>query len=236
MSQIPQQFYYKKNRLQQLRGFYYTIQTGSLSKAAKKMGLTQSTITLQIQSLERDLNTKLLNRNSKTLEVTKDGKLFHSMASYHLSGIDSLYDEFLQKKNKKERKINIAVHHVAISYLIPPYIKKFQEKHSEITIGIQNIGATEAIKRLQDNEIDCILYPNIEISDEFLSKTCFSFDPMLIMSKDHPLASKKEIQLQDIAQYNTVRIDKKLISLPLFEQSFKEFGFKTNIEFENGNW
>jgi len=54
MNNISKQFYYKKNRLQQLKGFYYTVRYGSPSKAAVKMNLVQSSLTMQIQSLERD--------------------------------------------------------------------------------------------------------------------------------------------------------------------------------------
>ena len=56
------------------------------------------------------------------------------------------------------------------------------------------------------------------------------------MHKNHPLAQKKDIKLQDISKYNVVRIDKRLISLPLFEKMFEELKFKTNIDFENGSW
>ena len=73
---MTKQFYYKRNRIQQLKGFYYTVQTGSVSNAARKMGLSQSAITLQIQSLERDLKTKLFEREGKKITITKAGKLF----------------------------------------------------------------------------------------------------------------------------------------------------------------
>ena len=66
---LPKQFYYKKNRLQQLRGFCYAAQMGSMLKCANKMGLTQGAITLQIQSLERDLGIKLFERNRDIADI-----------------------------------------------------------------------------------------------------------------------------------------------------------------------
>ncbi|MFC1659213.1 LysR family transcriptional regulator [Pseudomonadota bacterium] len=56
------QFYYKKSRLQQYRGFCSLVQLGTTEKASAKMGLTPSAITMQIKSLEEDLNTKLFTR------------------------------------------------------------------------------------------------------------------------------------------------------------------------------
>ena len=81
--QLPKQFYYKHNRLQQLKGFYYTVQAGSsISKAAAKMGLTQSTVSLQIQSLERDLNVKLFERTGKRMKITESGKILFMCARF----------------------------------------------------------------------------------------------------------------------------------------------------------
>ena len=234
--QIPKQFYYKKNCFQQLKGFCNTVQIGSISKAAEKMGLTQSTITLQIQSLERDLKTQLFDRSKKRIKLNKNGQMFYEMVSCHLNGIDSLYDQFANKKNYPQDQISIAVNYAAISHLLPPFIKKFQDQNPNVTISIKNITFEDALKRLQEDEVDFILYPNINPSAEFYSRICFAYDPILIMHKNHPLAQKKDIKLQDISKYNVVRIDKRLISLPLFEKMFEELKFKTNIDFENGSW
>lgn len=234
---LPKQFYYKRNRLQQLKGFYYTVQTGSVSKAAEKMGLNQSTITLQIQSLERDLKQKLFDRDKKKIKPNQYGLMFYEMVARQLNGIDSLYEEFLRKKNQKLSKISIAAHHVAISHLLPHFIKKFQDKRPHVKFLIKNIPVAQALKEMQDGDIDMILYPNVKISEEFYSHTSFSYNPVLIMHKNHKLAQKKKItNLQEISEYNIVRIDRELISLPLFEEAFKEFHFKTNIEFKNGSW
>ena len=232
------QFYYKKNRFQQLKGFYYTAQLGNITEAAKKMGLTQSTVTLQIQSLERDLKTTLFKRNSNSLKLTDDGKLLYDMASYHMQAINSIYENFLkEKEEKRPLRIDLAVHHIAISYLLPPYVKKFADLYPDVTIGIKNISPEIALKRLLNDEIDIMIYPNLNVSSEFLSKTFCSFDPVIIMHKNHPLAQVPEpIELTDINKYNTVRIDHNLITLPLFEAISKEFNFKTNIDFENANW
>ncbi len=54
--------YYKQNRLQQLRGFCHAAQTGSISKAAEKLFLSQPSVSLQIQALERELKTTLFER------------------------------------------------------------------------------------------------------------------------------------------------------------------------------
>lgn len=231
------QFYYKKNRLNQLKGFYATAINGSVTKAAKESNLSQSTITLQIQSLERDVQTKLFNRSQSGLTLTKDGQILFEMASQSLQSLDSLYENFLdKKKQQKPQIVNIAAHHISISYLLPKYIKKFSIQHPEVKLGIKNINAKKALTALLEEEIDIAIYPNVKTGNEFLAHHFCSFDPVLITATSHPLSKLNKIGLDDIATYNTIRLNKESISLPLFESVYKEFNFFTNIEFEDADW
>jgi DNA-binding transcriptional LysR family regulator len=133
-------FLYKKNRLQQIKGFYYTARFKSISKAAKALNLTQSTITLQVQSLERDLKLKLLNRDSKPLTLTQEGEEFYEIACPLMHEFESIIEEFLSKKKQKEyNKIDIAMHHVTISFLMPHITAIFRKSYPWVKIFLRNI-------------------------------------------------------------------------------------------------
>ena len=101
-------FLYKKNRLQQIKGFYYAVRHESISKAAQATNLTQSTVTLQIQSLERDLGFKLLKRSSKNFSLTREGEEFYKEACPLMQQFESVVENFLSKsKDQKQGKIFI---------------------------------------------------------------------------------------------------------------------------------
>ena len=61
---------YKQNRFQQLRGFCYAAGTGSVSKAAQRMSLSQPAVSQQIQTLESELGVKLFVRRGSRIELT----------------------------------------------------------------------------------------------------------------------------------------------------------------------
>ncbi len=69
-------FRYKQNRLQQLKGFCAVVEAHSVSKAADRLSLTQPTVSLQVQSLERDLRTTLFERRGPKIELTFEGATF----------------------------------------------------------------------------------------------------------------------------------------------------------------
>jgi len=230
-------FLYKKNRQQQIKGFYYAARYRSISEAAREMSLTQSTVTLQIQSLERDLGLKLLKRDSKPLSLTQDGEEFYKIACPLMHEFESVVEKFLNRKNQKEQKeINIAVHHIAISYLMPRIVSSFKKSYPESKIMIRNISPIDAVKRVKDGEIDLAFYPYANRDPEIEYTESVSYDPILIMNKKHPLAKREIKSLKDLKNFDLIRIDRSLITLPLFEEAAQNHGFSGSVEFENGNW
>ena len=81
-----------------------------------------------------------------------------------------------------------------------------------------------------------MIYPTDAIPEECLFKPSFSYAPILIMHKSHPLANKNTITLKDMSRHDLVRIDPQLITLPFFEEAVEKYGIGSNISFENGNW
>lgn len=230
-------FLYKKNRLHQIKGFYYAVRHQSLSKAAEAIHLTQSTISLQIQSLERDLGFRLIRRDSKVFKLTREGEEFYKEACPLVQQFESVVESFLTSKTARSKKnITIAIHHIAISYLLPKIIASFKKKYNSIEFLVQNITTTEAITRLKEGQIDLAFYPNLEEEPEIELTEVASYKPILIMNKKHKLAHKKINSIKDIADQDLIRIDNKAITLPHFKEEVQKYKIKSSVKFENGNW
>jgi LysR family glycine cleavage system transcriptional activator len=68
---------YKKNKLDQLKGFCAVVECGTIVEAAKKLHLSESSISLQISSLEQDLKVKLFDKIGRNLKVNKAGRAYY---------------------------------------------------------------------------------------------------------------------------------------------------------------
>jgi len=138
------QFFYKNNRIQQLRGFYNVVQFGGVSAAAREMNLTQSAVTQQIQSLERDVGKTLLDRTSRKTKLTKEGKLLYSQSVLLVQGINDLFESFHEyTSNKNIAEIKIASNHAGISYILPKYISEFKKNYPNQKIKLYNLSIKE---------------------------------------------------------------------------------------------
>ncbi len=236
---LLKQFYYKRNRIQQLKGFYYTVQNRSISKAAKKMGLTQSAVTLQIQSLERDLGVKLFIRDKQKITLTPEAKTLYAQSAHYICGLDELFESFIKNvRGKNSNIIDIASNHAGISYILPKYIKKFHSENPSVKFKIRNLPLNEGMKRLVNDEIDMFVYPmsKDEIPEYLDFIPVVQYQPILLTKTNHPLAKKKNLTLKDVSKFELVRIDPKLITLPAFEEIIKVHDLRTSFEFEMSDW
>ena len=133
MIDINDKSFYKQNRLKQLRAFCVAAETGSFSKAAELLDLTQPSISQQIQSLEKDLNISLFHRNGPRIILTEMGKELLPIAKPLVDQIDALPSLFVEHlEQDEETELNIAAGESTILYILPEVIEKFK-KHTRMS-------------------------------------------------------------------------------------------------------
>jgi DNA-binding transcriptional LysR family regulator len=196
-------FYYKNNRLQQLRGFYYAATLKSITKAAELLHLTQPSISLQIKSLERDLETQLFNRKGPAISLTEDGMTLLKLITPIIEGVTNLKDNFQTLRTEKNNtQLNIAANQATVLYLLPKILKNFTSHSPEIKVKIHAAVAMEGVDKLRNGQVDLIVGPpSFDIPDDCVYHPLFYYDPVLITRPDHPLAGKRNVKINEICQY-----------------------------------
>lgn len=242
-SKIPQ-FYYKNNRLQQIRGFCNAVSCGSMTKAAKMMNLNQSTISLQIKTLERDLNKNLLIRskkNSQRFSLTEDGKIFYEMALPILNAADGIHEQFLLESEKQhEYSIKLAGHHSVFSMFLPTPIKKIKDSNHELKIELSYLKKHEAFEEIENGGIDLAFYPieNVNLLPQNLKyQKIAHYKPALIVPLGHPLEKipDKKITFEEIGKYNYIHTGNYAIS-DIMKYNIASKVLKSDIELNHGSW
>ena len=199
------QFYYKNNRLQQLRGFCYTAQFGNITRAARHMGLTQSSVSLQIKSLEQEMGVQLFLRNGPKISLTQDGERLLEIALPHIEGIQNIYNTFNQERDTVEKtEISIAVNSTAKNYLMPPLINRYITSYKDMYVSLRSAEHDEAISLIESEEIDCAVLPrraHKPFPNGCVYTPIYYFKPSLITRADHPLAGRRNLSIEEISQY-----------------------------------
>jgi DNA-binding transcriptional LysR family regulator len=198
-----------------------------ISKAAQSLQLSQPSVSMKIRRLERYLKYKLFEKKGTRLNLTLQGQTFYrSISGYaqSLTQFKSIIDAQAghQVHNKS---LSVLGNMSSFHYLLPKISKHFLDNQSDVQLTL-NFGETnQAIEWLHSGDIDIALLPH-RAFDEF-PKDCeyfpiFFFTPCLITKKDHPLAGKKNLTIQEIAKYNLILPSPDLIVIPNLYEIFPQ--------------
>jgi DNA-binding transcriptional LysR family regulator len=232
-----QQIRYKQNRLQQLRGFCAVVEAQSVSKAAKALRLTQPTISLQVQSLERDLHSRLFERHGPRIDVTYEGRLLYDLARPLVEGFVALDQEFEASRNNVEQgRLAIAAGESTIQYVLPSSVQQFVASHPGIALALNNVTGHEGLQQLRERSVDFCVGPMLDTPPDIDFEPVAAFAPMLITTLGHPLSKLKKVTLRDISGYPLILPPKHLSTWRQVELVFLQHRLAYEVRLEVGGW
>ena len=238
MTSSNSRHYYKQNRLQQLRGFCYTVQTNSISKAAERMQLSQPSVSLQIQALEKELDTILFERRGPRIQPTPEGEMLYEISLPLIEGFDELPDTFhAQRSQIDSGEVHIAAGESTILYLLPDTVQRFADDYPGISVGFHNGPGMQGLQLLRDDAVDFAVGSfRSNPPDDITYQPIYSFDQILITPLDHPLAHQDNITLTDISPYKFIFPPRHLNTFSMVEVAFQQRNLPLNVCLEAGGW
>ncbi|MCK9532162.1 MAG: LysR family transcriptional regulator [Gammaproteobacteria bacterium] len=229
--------YYKQNRLKQLRAFCHAARHGSISLAAESLFLSQPSVSLQIQALEREFETTLFERRGPSIKLTPEGELLYKLAEPMVEGIDKLHETFASHLGRVEQGVlNIAAGESTILYVLPEVMKRFAQQHPHIRVKLHNVTGRDGLAMLRKDDVDCAVGSMLEVPDDLEYRPVVTYKPALIVPKDHPLADKKDIRLEDISPYGLILPPRHLSTWRIVDLVFRQNGVSYQVALEAGGW
>jgi DNA-binding transcriptional LysR family regulator len=231
------QAYYKNNRLKQMRAFCQVVRSGSVTQAAQKLFLSQPSITLQIQALERELNVTLFERRGPALKLTPDGEALYTLAEPLVRGMDELHSSFIAQHGRLESgELNIGAGESTILYILPEAVRRFAETYPGIHMRMFNVTGRDGLKMLKSDEIDFAVGSMLDVPDDITYQPIVTFDPALITPIGHPLAEKENLSLEDISQYGLILPPRHLSTWGMVKYVFQQHNLSFKVTLEAGGW
>jgi len=232
-----QQIHYKQNRLKQLRAFCHAARTGSVSAAAEKICLSQPTVSLQIQALEREFATVLFERRGPKIRLTPEGELLYELAQPLVEGMDKLHETFsLQCGRVDQGTLDIAAGESTILYILPEPIRRFNERYPGIDVRLHNVTGRDGLAMLRADEVDLAVGSMLEVPDDVTYRPVVTYRPTLITPAGHPLSKKSDVKLADIARYGLILPPRHLSTWRLVDLVFSQHDLAYKVTLEAGGW
>jgi len=231
------QLHYKQNRLKQLRAFCHAARSGSVSAAADQIFLSQPTVSLQIQALEREFDTLLFERRGPKIKLTPAGELLYGLAQPLVEGMDRLHETFFSQCGRVDQgPLDIAAGESTILYILPEPIRRFTSSHPGIEIKLHNVTGRDGLAMVRADEADMAVGSMIEVPDDITYKPFVTYRPRLITPLNHPLAGKADISLEDIAPYGLILPPSHLSTWRTVDLVFRQHNLDYKVALEAGGW
>jgi DNA-binding transcriptional LysR family regulator len=229
--------YYKQNRLKQLRAFCQTAKTGSVSVAADKLFLSQPSVSLQIQALEREFGTRFFERRGPSIRLTPEGEVLQRLAQPLVDGVDKLHETFAAHFGKLETgELNIAAGESTILYVLPQAMKQFADQYPGIKLKLHNVTGRDGLAMLRADETDFAVGSMLEVPEDIVYEPVVSYHPALIAPLDHPLAKKKRVTLEDISPHGLILPPRHLSTWRIVDLVFTQHKLNYRVALEAGGW
>ena len=189
-------FYYKGNRIKQLRAFCFAVKFGSVARAADALFLSPSSVSLQLSALESELDAHLLERTRPRLALTPEGQMLYDLARPLVEGMDNLYQQFAsQRQGMDAGEVNIAAGASTIQYLLPPPVRDYRREFPDVRLQLSNVTGKDGLAMLRSDQVDFAVGSMLDVPHDISYEPVHWFDPMLILPLDHPLAKNPKFRL-----------------------------------------
>ena len=134
--------------------FFEVAKAGNISKAAKKLAISQPAISKSIVKLEEQLGVRLFSRNSRGVHLTAEGEILFGHIEEAFTFIERGEDELRRLREFHIGHLRIGASTTLSKYILIPYLKEFLKKYPHMKITIENQATAKTIQKIESHKID----------------------------------------------------------------------------------
>lgn len=184
--------------LHQLRYAVAIADTGNFTRAAERCNVTQPSLSQQIINLEREVGHKLFHRLGRRAVLTEAGTVFLERARHIVFEVENAAKE-LSDHPALDRKISVGAIQTIAPYLLLPLIEKCRRDLPNLQINLVEGFIRDLVTGVVEGELDMAIL-TLPIKDPRVSIEPLMTEPLLlVVGKNHPFSTRKEISLNDLA-------------------------------------
>jgi DNA-binding transcriptional LysR family regulator len=140
-----------KTTLEDMQVFVAVVDTGSLTAAAQALGLTVSAASRTLARLEHKLQTTLLRRTTRRIELTEEGALFLAHGRAILDAVDAAEEQMAARRMHPAGRLRVDAATPFVLHVLVPLVAGFRARYPDIELELHsNEGITDLIEKRTD--------------------------------------------------------------------------------------
>lgn len=217
--------------LNHLHYFRVLAQLEHYTQAAKELSITQPSLSHAISCLEKDLGTYLFEKQGRNVRLTKYGRFFLEYVNNGLGELELGERKLRALVSPSVGQIDLGFIYTLGAHIMPNIIKDFvnNEKYSNISFSLFQGTTSNVITRLKNEELDLGFCSFVENEPDIDFIPILEEELVLIVSKNHELASFDSIDLKDLSNYPFVLFNEESGIRPLINSLFDKANITPKI-------
>lgn len=215
----------------QLKTLITIVDVESFTRASRKLGVSQSSISQHISGLEKQIGVQLLVRSGSGAKPTRAGQLLVQYARQILGKMDEA-QRLLSELDGEGGSLRIGATGAACQYLLPEILKEFHRLHPRHELRLMSGNSVRSVQRLHAGEIDVGLV-TLPLTDPKLQFVAVGFDELkAIVAPQHGWVQRSSVQGSDFSDERLLVYDRGSQTHTLIERFLLEHGIFPRVAVE----
>ncbi|MEI3607310.1 LysR family transcriptional regulator [Pseudogracilibacillus sp. SE30717A] len=213
---------------------YFTtlIDQGTFTNAAKKLHISQPSLSSAIKKLEENVGLTLIERNTRKISLTIEGEILYKEAKKLLNHFEQVHKEMtrLKKEGPLELKIGLIE---SVKFWLPKVIASYREVNPDVNIKLREVlGLKQVEIALQNYKIHLAITNQLFENDEIDTVPIYKENLVALLPKGHHLESAPTISIHDIKDDELIICQEGFQTRQDILNAFRKSGASPNIHFE----
>ena len=215
---------------EQIDCFIAAVHADTFFDAAELLHTTQSTLSKQIQKLEKELNLQLFDRSRRNAVLTPAGELFYQEAQELSRQYHQMLHRMSLYQTAKEQQLSVGTLPVLSQYHLTGSFRLFQKEHPEISLALTEVEETELMEGIEKKRFAMILARESMIDTEHYHFFPIATDRICVMlPADHPLATRQKLSVTALTDQSFLLMHPYTSIYQLCMQIFQNAGIHPSI-------
>ncbi len=191
---------FKNITMQQMEALIKLVEERSFSRAAKKMYLTQPSLTKHIKNLEELVNARVVNRKNTGISLTPEGKILYDYARRIFKLMGEAKEKIERVREDESGSVFISASTIPSTYILPHVLNVFNKDYADIHCYVQMNDSEATLNMILDNQAE------IGFIGKSVSSSKLNIEPIwrdrlvLVVPEGHPWHRKKKITMEKLSR------------------------------------
>ncbi|MGZ3495345.1 MAG: LysR substrate-binding domain-containing protein [Thermodesulfobacteriota bacterium] len=218
--------------LKQLEVFYLVVKKRSFTRAAEELNVTQPAVTIQVKSLEKSLNLRLIQQVGKKIQLTESGEFLYQYAEKIFDLVSDANEKMRDFKKLMRGTLRIGTTKNYARYIMPSLLSEFQRRFPGIKVILDEGNSEDMAKSVLEKKNELALISQLNLDRKIKSLFFSTVEFVLVVSPEHRFSQRKSVSLRELNGEPVILREKGSGSRAAILRKFQEYGIWPSVIIE----